>query len=212
MHISGGGRPQYLEQSCTWWQVFESCHGVRYGHCVFKIHRKQNGRDLWWPLEGKFKMAAKTTMKTNKYNISARFCGRILCNTIFCIFWAMIDQLLGSFRWYGFFLKSKVMFKVNYETKKLPYRPTIIEKNCLETNFQFLKNWYGVRYEKYVSKIYHKKMGTISVDLWVKFKMAAKTAVKINKCNILALVWNRALCNTIFSMFYGMANLLPVSF
>ena len=48
-------------------------HGVRYGHFVFKIHRKQNGRALWSPLEVKFKMAAKTTINTNKCNISARF-------------------------------------------------------------------------------------------------------------------------------------------
>ena len=35
---------------------------------------------------------------------------------------------------------SKVMFKVNYELNLQPYRPTIIvKKNCLETNFQFLK-------------------------------------------------------------------------
>ena len=46
------------------------------------------------------------------------------------------------------------------------------------------------------------KKGMTSVDLLVKFKMAAKTAVKINKCNILALVWSISLCNTIFSMFY----------
>ena len=31
------------------------------------------------------------------------------------------------------------MFKVNYELDKLPYRPIIIVKNCLETIFQFLK-------------------------------------------------------------------------
>ena len=43
------------------------------GIVFFKIHRKQNGRDLWCPLKVKFKMAAKTTMKTNKCNISARF-------------------------------------------------------------------------------------------------------------------------------------------
>ena len=32
------------------------------------------------------------------------------------------------------------------------------------------------------------KKGMTSVKLLVKFKMAAKTAVKINKCNILAIV------------------------
>ena len=37
------------------------------------------------------------------------------------------------------------------------------------------------------------KKGITSVDLLVKFKMAAKTAVKINKCDILAFVWSRAL-------------------
>ena len=31
------------------------------------------------------------------------------------------------------------MFKVNYELNYLPYKTTIIEKNCLETIFQFLK-------------------------------------------------------------------------
>ena len=56
-----------------------------------------------------------------------------------------------------------------------------------------------------------KRMGMTSqtIDLWRKFKMAAKTAVKINKSIILALVWSRVLCNTIFSMFYGMANMFP---
>ena len=57
--------------------------------------------------------------------------------------------------------------------------------------------------EKNVFKI-HRKIGD---DILVKFKMAAKTAVKSNKCNILALVWSRSFCNTIFSMFYDMENL-----
>ena len=59
------------------------------------------------------------------------------------------------------------------------------------------------------------KKGMTSVDLLVKFKMAAKTAVKI--INVIYLLLFEAdhyvipLCN-IFSMFYGMENLLPGSF
>ena len=69
----------------------------KFGQCVFKIYRKQNGRDLWWPLEVKFKMATKTTIKTNKCNISARFWSRIICNTLFSMFYGIAILFPGSF-------------------------------------------------------------------------------------------------------------------
>ena len=75
------------------------------------------------------------------------------------------------------------MLKVNYKLNYLPYKPTIIVKKLSGNNFSVF-----VTYEEYASKIRRIKIGTTSVYLLVKFKMATKSAIKINKCHMLALV------------------------
>ena len=64
---------------------------------------------------------------------------------------------------------------------------TLTVKNCLKTNPQFFKFGMVLGMGNVFPKLIAKKRMT-SVDLFVKFIMAAKTAVKIIKCNILASV------------------------
>ena len=64
---------------------------------------------------------------------------------------------------------------------------TLIVKNCLETNLQFFKFGMVLGLGNVFPKLIAKK-GDDPVDLFVKFKMATKTAVKIIKCNIIASV------------------------